>query len=698
MSTTQNYIINIETSKAEKNTKSLKQEIKELKEQLYQLEEGSEEYSRVMDELAQKQFLVKDTQEKVNLAASDWGQRLANATRAMSGAVGAVQTYTSAMSLLGVEVNEDSELMEKLVASMALIQGISAVENSIDAFRALAKEIKLAGGAVGMLKKALNTLKAHPIIAIASAITAIGVGINQIYKAERKEQAEKNYNAVNPLLENSVNKIENIENDYEIKVLQARGATEEEIYNKKVELLKKYEKEYLSALEANANQYHTYTDELKEQADIQAIESQKIVEKKREQITEEGKILKIKQEQAELTKQAEKAEETRQKALEKQEEIQAKQEEWQSKLATTEDKNRADIEYQYLTGVITEIEYKERLLEIEETEIQNLTKKYELEGRNYHETKEYHDKRIQYIKDEIELENLRLAKEKERLENEFEGKQNNLDLSKQKTSLGVETEYLSKLSEIDLTQNIAEQVISIEQWKQEELYRIQKEGIEKQIALLQEKKDKGLISEYEFASEFVRLSAEQTELEKQQVQKRIELKENEVEANKAIQDLVKQNQLELSQSVGSILGGLADSLEEETESYKWLKSAEATIDTLSAAVGVFAGISKDTNGWGIALAIAKATAVMLTGMNTVRQIQSVNVKGKNNSNYSLSSSASNALNKNYTNTRLTDGSGTEINLGSEISKSMSNIKVWVSASEISNTQSNMKRVEVNNTF
>ena len=468
-----------------------------------------------------------------------------------------------------------------------------------------------------------------------------------------------------------------------------------EILNQKQKEFNEIQKEAnkLIELQKSLIKYSKDEDKAKMQEQIDSME--KLLKKKKEELNQEKELIKIKDEKT-------KAEEARQKAIERQiqleEEARAKQEEWQSKLATAEDKNKADIEYQYLNGVITEIEYKERLLEIEETEIQNLTKKYELEGRNYHETKEYHDKRIQQIKDEIELENLKLAKEKERLENEFEGKQNNLDLSKQKTSLGVETEYLSKLSEVDFTKNIAEQVISIEQWKQEELYRIQKEGIEKQIALLQEKKDKGLISEYEFASEFVRLATEQTELEKQQVQKRIELKENEVEANKAIQDLVKQNQLELSQSVGSILGGLADSLGEEAESYKWLKSAEATIDTLSAAVGVFAGISKDTNGWGIALAIAKATAVMLTGMNTVRQIQAVNVKGKNNTNYSLSSSASNALSKNYTNTRLTDANGTEVNLGSEIGKSLNNIKVYVSAGEITTTQNQMKRVEVNNTF
>lgn len=718
MSTTNEYIINVNAENAIKQTKSLKQEIKELKDRLYQLEEGSEEYNKVMDELAQKQFLVKDTQEKVNLAASDWGQRLANATRAMSGALGAVQTYTSAMSLLGVEVNEDSKLMEKLVASMALIQGISAVENSIDAFRALAKEIKLAGGAVGMLKKALNTLKAHPIIAIASAITAIGVGINQIYKAERKEQAEKNYNAVNPLLEKSVNKIENIENDYEIKVLQARGATEEEIYNKKVELLKKYEKEYMGALEANANQYHTYTDELKEQADVQAIESQKIVEKKRQQITEEGKLLKIKQEQAKLDKQAEKAEEARQKALEKQEEIQEeikrKQEERQAK---EEEYNRSKItpieqeEYQnevdYVNQYKDEIQYKEKLLKLSQDEIELKIKEYEQQGFDFTQTKEYYDMKLQYIKDEIALEKLREETRVKQIkqEQEISSKQSNyeVDLEYNQARQNAFNQYkIDDTASLDIqiqqANKLSEALQQIEKEKQDKLYQIQLEGIEKQLALLETKKEKGLITENEYKDEMISINAEKLAIQQELSNKEIDIEKQKGEELKEVQELIKQQQQELVGAIGGLLGGIADNLNDDTEAYKHLKAAEAIINTLSASVATFSGITSSTGGWGIALAIAQASAVIASGMATVKSIYAVNTKGKNSTNYTMTNSASNALNKNYTNTRLTDGTGAEINLGGEISKSMNNIKVWVSASEITNTQSEMKRVQVNNQF
>jgi myosin heavy subunit len=608
--------------------------------------------------------------------------------------------------------------MEKLVASMALIQGISAVENSIDAFRALAKEIKLAGGAVGMLKKALNTLKAHPIIAIASAITAIGIGINQIYKAERKEQAEKNYNAVNPLLENSVNKIENIENDYEIKVLQARGATEEEIYNKKVELLKKYEKEYRGALEANANQYHTYTDELKEQADVQAIESQKIVEKKRQQITEEGKLLKIKKEQAELDKQAEKAEEARQKALEKQEEIQeeikrkqeerqAKEEEYNRSKITPIEQEEYNNEVDYIKQYKDEIQYKEKLLKLSQDEIELKIKEYEQQGFDFTQTKEYYDMKLQYIKDEIALEKLReetrvkLIKQ----EQEISSKQSNyeVDLEYNQARQNAFNQYkIDDTASLDIqiqqANKLSEALQQIERDKQDKLYQIQLEGIEKQLALLETKKEKGLITENEYKDEMISLNAEKLSVLQEISNKEIDIEKQKGEELKEVQELIKQQQQELVSAIGGLLGGIADNLSDDTEAYKHLKAAEAIINTLSASVATFSGITSSTGGWGIALAIAQASAVIASGMATVKQIYSVNTKGKNSTNYTMTNSASNALNKNYTNTRLTDGTGAEINLGGEISKSLSSVKVYVSASDITSTQNQMKRVEVSNSF
>jgi len=88
--------------------------------------------------------------------------------------------------------------------------------------------------------------------------------------------------------------------------------------------------------------------------------------------------------------------------------------------------------------------------------------------------------------------------------------------------------------------------------------------------------------------------------------------------------------------VTSILGAVADAYEAAGEMtaaqaarVKAIRIAAAIIDTISGAVGAFMGITKDTGGWGIALAAAKAAAVMATGMAQVAKIQSTDVSGKN---------------------------------------------------------------------
>lgn len=715
MSTTNEYIININAEQATKNTKSLKQEIKELKDKLYELEEGTDDYNKVLDELSQKQFKVKEIQEQSTLATKDFGQYMTNGIKTISGGIGAIQSFTSAMSLLGVEIDDNNVLVEKLVASMALLQGLSALDDGIKAFTSLTKAIKTSTVATKALSTALNFLKAHPVLAILSAVTAVGGVIGSIVALTRDANKETvDLATSSQALNKTYEEIQNIDNNFEVQKLKASGKTEEEILKYKKAELQKLEKKAEQLLfdldSKGGSDNEEITEQYKQVADT--------VIKKKEQLKQEEELLKIKKQASAEQERQKQAEDARQKALEKQiqleEEARAKEEEWQSKLATAEDKKRARAEYDYLNGVITEIEYKERLLEIEETEIQNLTEMYELEGKNYHETQEFHDKRLQQIKDEIELNKLKEEQRVKELQDTAELMAKDAERYKSFGNYSADTDYQNQMLEalgkykIDDTAPLKEQIeqaraledalIQIEKEKQQKLYDIQLEGVNKQLELLTYKKENGLITEEEYQSGLIQLNAEKLAVQQEQANKAVEIEKQKGEDLKAVQELINQQQKELVGAISGLLGGIADNLNDDTEAYKHLKAAEAIINTLSASVATFSGITSSTGGWGIALAIAQASAVIATGMATVKQIYSVNTKGKNNGNYNLSSSASNALNKNYSNTRLTDGSGAEIDLGDSIGKSLSAVKVWVSASDITNTQQQMNRVEVNNQF
>ena len=99
----------------------------------------------------------------------------------------------------------------------------------------------------------------------------------------------------------------------------------------------------------------------------------------------------------------------------------------------------------------------------------------------------------------------------------------------------------------------------------------------------------------------------------------------------------------LAGTTSSVLGSIAgmyeadeEMSEKNAEKIKALRIAEATINTISGAIGAFMGITKDTGGWGIAAA-AEAAAVMAAGMAQINQIRKTKVSS------SGTSSTSNAI-------------------------------------------------------
>lgn len=94
----------------------------------------------------------------------------------------------------------------------------------------------------------------------------------------------------------------------------------------------------------------------------------------------------------------------------------------------------------------------------------------------------------------------------------------------------------------------------------------------------------------------------------------------------------------LAGTTSSVLGSIAgmyeadeEMSERNAEKVKALRIAEATINTISGAIGAFMGITKDTGGWGIAAAAAEAAAVMAAGMAQINQIRKTKVSSSGTS-------------------------------------------------------------------
>lgn len=96
----------------------------------------------------------------------------------------------------------------------------------------------------------------------------------------------------------------------------------------------------------------------------------------------------------------------------------------------------------------------------------------------------------------------------------------------------------------------------------------------------------------------------------------------------------------------ALLGDLASALEASEDGaskhagiIKALRAAETIINTISGAMGAFMGITKDTGGWGIALAAVQAASIMATGYANVRKILATDTS-KNASTSSVSTTSS----------------------------------------------------------
>lgn len=152
-------------------------------------------------------------------------------------------------------------------------------------------------------------------------------------------------------------------------------------------------------------------------------------------------------------------------------------------------------------------------------------------------------------------------------------------------------------------------------------------------------------------------------------------------------------------SIGDILGNVADLImgnaeaqleageitEEEYnrqfEKAKALQIATAIINTIAGAVGAFTGITRDTGGWGIALAIAQATAVFTAGMLQVQQIKNTkpNTSGSNSSSARYAEVTANPT-ADYT-PQLTQNT-----TGGQETENLSNANIVVSVVDIDNAQ------------
>lgn len=353
---------------------SMREAIKQGKDALVAMEQAGKkntaEYQQMAQQLANMQDQMSDTNQMIRAMASDTSN-LDAVLQGMAVGTGGFAAVTGAMELFGGESKEVEEAQRKLQAAIALVNGVTAIQNALQKQSSLMTKLKAvqtkilskfqkentattvanttAIKAQGVatetttkatkgLGKALNALKSNPVILALSALVALGVGVVAVVKKVRAAQKEayedelKQLEATEAKRKVAMQVHETAIGNYqqEIKLAQAEGKSQQEILDLRAKELQErsdmavrstaWNKKEIDSLDANRQKL------LQNQAILKAADAEQIKLKKykREEIEAENALLErqieIAEQQIEVNKELEvefiaMAEERRQLAI-----------------------------------------------------------------------------------------------------------------------------------------------------------------------------------------------------------------------------------------------------------------------------------------------------------------------------------------------------------------------------------------------
>jgi len=170
--------------------KALRKEMMELKNELLLLDQGTEDYNKVAQQLANNQKRLKDIQEEARFAAADLGEQLATTNRIATGLVAGFNTVSATVALFGGESENLEKIMVRLQSGIAIVQGLQGLEG-------LARDLEIAKiqfrGATSGVKTFIAGLsglkKAIASTGIGALVVVIGLLISKYMEWKEKQDA-----------------------------------------------------------------------------------------------------------------------------------------------------------------------------------------------------------------------------------------------------------------------------------------------------------------------------------------------------------------------------------------------------------------------------------------------------------------------------------------------------------------------------
>jgi len=277
----------LNSSAAEGSVKSLKQQLREAQAEVSAMSDKFGETSMQAAEAAKKAAALKDRigDAKALTDAFNPDKKFQAFSSALSGVAGGFAAVQGAMALMGSESQDVEKALLKVQSAMALAQGLSAVTESIDAFKNLGTKLK----ELPIIQKAITTaqwlwnaaMDANPIGAIIAAITLLIAGIVALTKyfmsnaAAAKQQA-KSVEESTKALDREAKTLErnneqfNKAQKYKLDLAKATGASTAAIRALELKLI---DEKIAFEKSARATAYSTYEKEKNKLASLRAADA-----------------------------------------------------------------------------------------------------------------------------------------------------------------------------------------------------------------------------------------------------------------------------------------------------------------------------------------------------------------------------------------------------------------------------------------
>ena len=210
-------VLEIDTTKAQKSLKELREELKKYKDEMTNVDEGSEQFLKLANAAGEVKHQIDEINQSVRGASADFGDLMSSATKSANGIMGAFQAVRGTITLLGVESDNVEKAIQKMQASMAVIQGVQAIDEGVKGFKKLATAIKVATGATSGFKAALISTGIGTVVVLLGELIAHW---DDVTAAMRRwgimaEDSKKKQEELNKAQKEHLENLHQLQNDYD---------------------------------------------------------------------------------------------------------------------------------------------------------------------------------------------------------------------------------------------------------------------------------------------------------------------------------------------------------------------------------------------------------------------------------------------------------------------------------------------------